>query len=190
MIGNIGYIIIGRVFALEKSIDKGKVACFSGYRPHKFDFKLVGDEYKKFTTQLYNEIVKAIEGGFTVFIVGCAPGMDIISAELVIVAKEQYPDKEIKLICALPYSDFKNSKHFNPHWQKRYDNVMAHCDETVNVTNNHNWSKRCYSQRNEYMIDNSSLLICYSTGKAGGTETTIRYAVYKGITIVNIATKI
>jgi len=70
VIGNIDYVIIGRVFALEKSIDRGQVACFSGYRPHKFDFKLVGDEYKKFTTKLYNEIEKAIKSGFTVFMWG------------------------------------------------------------------------------------------------------------------------
>ena len=72
------------------------------YRPHKSDFPFTSDKYKKFTAKLYDEILKAIKNEFSRFMVRCAPRMDIISAELDIVAKEQNPDKDIKLICALP----------------------------------------------------------------------------------------
>jgi uncharacterized phage-like protein YoqJ len=168
------------------NLNKEKTACFSGYRPHKFDFPLSGDLYDKFTMRLLDEITRAIENGCDTMLVGMAPGFDIIAAELVVLAKRSYSEQDIKLICALPYANFKDSKHFDTHWRERYDSVMEHSYETINVTDRPNWMRGCYDKRNRFMVDNSSLLICHSTGKAGGTETTIKYAESKGLRIVNI----
>jgi uncharacterized phage-like protein YoqJ len=164
-----------------------KTACFSGYRPHKFDFPLSGGEYDKFTESIYKEISKAIENGYDTFITGMAPGFDIIAGELVIRAKRVYSEKNIKLVCALPYVLFKSSKHFDDVWRERYDGIMKHCYEVISTTNSIVQVADCYGIRNRFMVDNSALLICYSTGKRGGSENTIKYAQSKGITIINIA---
>ena len=171
----------------ENRENKEKTACFSGYRPHKFNFPLQGDENDKFVTSVYKEISNAVESGFDTFITGMAPGFDIIAGELVIMAKRSYPDKHITLIAALPYSNFKNSKHFDDYWHKRYDSLLEYCTFVVNTTKNANHTKGCYDIRNKFMVDSSSLLICYSTGKSGGSENTIAYAKKQGVRIENIA---
>ena len=171
--------------------NKEKTVSFSGYRPHKFDFSISGGrESDKFAVRLFDEIIKAIENDYNTFISGMAPGFDIIAAELVILAKRAYPEKEIKLICTLPFGDFKYSKHFDQHWRGRYDSVIDHCNKIINVTNSTIETIYCYSSRNKFMVDNCSQLICYHTGKSGGTESTIQYAESSGVEIVNIATLI
>jgi uncharacterized phage-like protein YoqJ len=170
----------------ETSKGKGKAVCFSGYRPQKFDFPMSGDEYDKFSKRLFDEIYKAVEDGCDTFMVGMAPGFDIIAAELVIHAKRAEPN--IKLICVLPFGNFKHSEHFDGHWRERYDSVMEHSHETINVTDKPDYSRGCYDKRNKFLVDGSSLVICYSTGKKGGTENTIEYANSKNVAVVNVAT--
>jgi len=169
--------------------NKEKTVCFSGYRPHKFEFPFSGgNEYDKLTMRLFDEITKAIENDYNTFISGMAPGFDIVAAELVILAKRAYPEKELRLVSALPYDNFKDSRHFDCHWRDRYDSVIDHCHKIINVTNSTIETIYCYSKRNKFMVDNCSQLICYHTGKSGGTERTIQYAKSRGVEIVNIAT--
>ena len=42
-------------------------------------------------------------------------------------------------------------------------------------------------KRNRYLVDHSSLCICYLTRQTGGTAYTFNYAKNKGIEIINIA---
>lgn len=167
--------------------NKETTVCFSGYRPQKFDFPLCGDRYEGFRAALLDEIKKAIDCGYTTHLVGMAPGFDVISCEASIEAKQLFPQSTIRLVCVLPYADFNQSSHFDAHWRKRYDQVLAHSDEIINITGNNGWSSGCYYARNRFMVDNSSLLICYSTGKAGGTEQTMEYARKNNVPIINIA---
>lgn len=167
--------------------NKSKTACFSGYRPHKFDFPLTSnDKYEKLMATTYNFIVDAIGAGYDTFLTGAAPGYDILCAELTQIAR-RVRHKATRIIYALPYENFSDAHHFDEDWQARYDFISANCQEIINVTNSLNETEGCYQRRNEFMVDNSSLLICYHTGKAGGTDNTIRYAKDKGLTIINVA---
>ena len=42
-------------------------------------------------------------------------------------------------------------------------------------------------KRNRYLVDNSSLCICYLTRQTGGTAYTVRYAESKGVTVLNLS---
>lgn len=171
-------------------IDRGKTVCFSGYRPHKFDFPLSNnDTYNKFNAVHINLIMDMIKNGYENFLFGGAPGYDIACAELIKITKKSVEDS-IKLICALPYSSFSNSKHFNKEWQDRYNAVIAVCDDIVNATGKDFRTSGCYQVRNRFMIDNSSKLICYHTGKSGGTANTILYAQAQKVTVINSASLI
>ena len=46
----------------------------------------------------------------------------------------------------------------------------------------------CYHERNRYMVDNSSKLICYYDGSGGGTGYTVEYVKKRSIQIVNLCT--
>lgn len=168
-------------------LDKHKAVSFSGYRPHKFEFPLSGnDRYEKLVEVNLNAIMKAIQIGYHSFIVGGAPGYDILCAEMIRLARHTTQQK-VSMIFALPYADFKNSNHFDDYWRSRYDSIIKDCDHIINVTGKDHETRGCYQRRNKYMIDNSTLLICYHTGKKGGTANTIQYAESKGTIIKNIA---
>lgn len=49
-----------------------------------------------------------------------------------------------------------------------YDDILGRADKITLVQKS--YDEKCYQKRNEYMIDNSSLLIACFDGKAGGTK--------------------
>lgn len=116
--------------------------------------------------------MQAVEAGYTNAIFGGAPGFDIISAEL-IRATKMTASNEIKIICALPYNGFNNSRHFNEGWKLRYESMIKDCDHVINVTGKDYEIYGCYQNRNKYMVNNSSRLICYHTDIKGGTANTV-----------------
>ena len=50
-----------------------------------------------------------------------------------------------------------------------------------------NYFSGCFSVRNRFMVDSSSLLICYFDGQAGGTAQTVHYAQGSGLHIINLS---
>lgn len=51
----------------------------------------------------------------------------------------------------------------------------------------HTFFSGCFSVRNRFMVDSSSLLICYFDGQAGGTAQTVHYAQSSGLHIINLS---
>jgi len=126
------------------------------------------------------EIEKAIQSGYTTFLCGMALGFDMICAEIVLELKKKYPN--IRLIGAIPC---KNQYDRWPQAQidryrklvKQLDGVRCIYDEYVDG---------CMIERNEYMLNNSSLVIALYNGLGGGTKSTIDKAKKKGIDVVVI----
>lgn len=149
-------------------IDK-KIACaFSGHRilPKDFD----KEELKK---AVYN----AINDGFSTFLVGMAIGFDALCFK---VLEETRKEKDIKIIACVPCRD--QSKYFNKSQKKEYDRMLAAADEVIYLAEN--YFEGCMQIRNEFMVDNSSMLICFLLSPYGGTYSTIKYAAEKGLNIV------
>ena len=65
-----------------------------------------------------------------------------------------------------------------------YDRIKKLADEVI-YTSEEN-KKGCMHKRNRYLVDNSSLCICYITRKSGGTAYTVKYAQNNGMTVVNV----
>ena len=155
-------------------------ASFSGYRSEKLpDF---GDEtafsIDTLKSDLHNAIVQAISHGYNTFLVGMAEGFDMFAAEAVISIKAK--NENIKLIAIVPFDDGRERS-------ERYQSIIAQTDDVITLAQE--YSRGSYYARNEYMGDNSSLLICYYDGRYGGTEYTVEYAKKKGVTVTNIAPK-
>ena len=73
--------------------------CFTGHRPEKIS--ATDDEVKAW---LEEKIDQAIADGYTTFISGCAMGVDLWAAEIVLRLKEENPD--IHLIACTPWPGF------------------------------------------------------------------------------------
>lgn len=145
-------------------MDKEYTCCVTGHRD------IPADKIQYVQMQLRQELLQAIQSGYTHFISGFAAGVDLIFAGIVADLKREYP---ITLEAAIPYPGRMNTP------DEVFQCLLKECDIVKVHTD---WySKSCYMVRNRYMIDCSALVIAVHDGrKSGGTAATIRYANRKG----------
>lgn len=158
-----------------EEIKREASCCFTGHRPEKLNMS-----EKEVRERLEKAIKDAIDKGFCVFYSGMARGVDMWAAEAVL--KEREKDSRIKLVCASPYENFESRWSFFE--KRRYASIMKKADEVVFVCAH--YSKACFQIRNCYMVDRASRVIAAYNGESGGTKNTIRYAMQKGVEVVNI----
>lgn len=168
--------------SIENTV-KEKTCCFSGYRPHKFNFELRRNEpqYIQLENNIINAVVTSIEQGYDTFLCGGAMGFDLLCGEMVLLIKERFP--HIKLICVIPYKG--QSKGFSVEWKERYEYVTEHCDHVHKIAEE--YTRGCFHIRNFEMIYSSSRLITYFTGRPGGTANTMAIAQREKLDIINVA---
>lgn len=164
-------------------IEKSKTVCFSGHRTKKLPQS--PDKLCELEQKVYFEIDKAVNDGFDTFIMGACEGFDLICARQVIIRQKVIklgdPHK-IKLIAAIPYEE--QAKDWTENLRDIYYNTLAQCDETIMV--NIRYKRGCYFERNRFMVDNSSRLICYCNNEISGTKYTLDYAKKQGLEIINL----
>lgn len=160
-----------------------KVCCFTGHRPQKLSFGFNEEDGR--CVQLKQAIMEQTEKlitqcGVTHFIVGMALGVDIYSAEIVLLLKEKYP--QITLECAIP-CETQCEKWSEP-MRDRYFYIVMSCDEETMLQRH--YTKDCMQKRNQYMVDKSDYVIAVWNGKPSGTGNTVHYAESKGKTVIRI----
>ena len=145
-----------------------ETACFSGYRAEKLPFSVRDEnqEYDKFLWSLSSVIRKSAEKGYRIFYTGGCTGFDILAGEMLLGMKEEFP--EIQLIAVLPFEEQANT--WGEFWREKYFTLLEHCDDVITL-------------QPRYMVDRSSLLICYYDGKTGGTQSTVAYAEKLGLEV-------
>lgn len=159
---------------MDESEKRKTRVCFTGHRPEK----IITPEHV-IKEKLKEEIIKAINEGYFVFISGMARGVDIWAAEIVLHLRSN--GYEIKLICAVPYEGFE--KNWNNKWQKRYHKVIAEADFIKCISPC--YSQNCFQARNEWMVNHSTKIIAVYNGKRSGTQNTLVYA-YKKALIISV----
>ena len=160
----------------ENYIDtKSITCCFTGHR------KLPKDNYPTIKSNLRIAVVNYIEKGYRFFETGGALGFDTLAAQTILELKENY--SQIKLILILPCITQTKS------WLKddiyEYERIKELADEVIYTSKE--YTKGCMHIRNRYLVDHSSLCICYLTESKGGTAYTVKYAESKGVRVINIA---
>lgn len=156
---------------------KPKTACcFSGHR------KIPAQIQASLRQRLIDGIVYLYSNmNITTFYTGGALGFDTLAAEAVIECRKQYPD--IRLLIIVPCAD--QAAKWPMDDQIRYEHTKEAADEVVCLAE-HYWSG-CMHQRNQYLVDQSSVCICYLTEAVGGTAYTVNYARKQGLKIYNLA---
>ncbi|MGD9678732.1 MAG: SLOG family protein [Vulcanibacillus sp.] len=163
--------------------DRNKTLCFSGHRTEKLPKNK--EEFTNLLQNLHIEIDKAISEGYNTFMFGACYGFDLICAEQVLICKQiiRYTDSiSIKLIAVVPFED--QAARWKEQDRDKYFDILPKCDEVITLNKHFNTS--CYHERNRYMVNNSSKLICYYDGSDGGTRYTVGYAKKQQIQIVNL----
>ena len=124
---------------------------------------------------LYYEIHESINQGYDTFIIGGARGIDLWASEFIMQMK--YQGKDINLVVALPYKGFGANYSGSDLFFR--GNAIKTASQVINVSEE--YSKSCFSKRNQFMIDHSSRLIAVVSDYKSGTGQTIRYADKAGI---------
>ncbi len=116
---------------------------------------------------------------------GACYGFDLLTAGLVLEKKKLIPfDNPVKLrlIAAVPYEE--QAAEWTEADRDIYYDTLALCDEVVTL--NTRYRRGCFHERNRWMVDRASRLVCYHDGSASGTGYTVLYAQKKGLEIVNL----
>ena len=138
---------------------RSHTCCFSGYRPEKMPFRTNDpDAVQALEAALDRAVEHAVSQGYHTFLSGMAAGF-------------------------VPHDH--QSDRFPPSWKKRYNVCLVNSDAVRVFASN--YFSGCFSVRNRFMVDSSSLLICYFDGQAGGTAQTVHYAQGSGLRIINLS---
>ncbi|MNH75645.1 hypothetical protein D3C73_278950 [compost metagenome] len=174
-----------------------KSVCFTGHRPNKLGdcYSLTGDQSKYIKNKLKPILIDLIENeGIERFISGGAIGFDQIAFWTVNgLKKTYYPD--IKNIVAVPFRNqaIKWSDRETQQWYKR---MLETADEVIYVDELHeyrvdgviagDYHVAKMQKRDEYMVDNSRIVVAAHDGSKGGTGNCVRYARKAGKTIYTL----
>jgi len=166
---------VTEVILMTEAEKRTRRVCFTGHRPEK----LMRSEID-ILMELEAEIRRAVADGFTTFISGMAPGVDIWAAEIVLRIRDE--GAPIKLICASPFEGFE--KRWSPYWSSKYTAIMVRADLVRYICPG--YSKPCFQIRNEWMVNRSARVIAVFNGEPSGTRNTIVYANRVGVPVVTI----
>jgi len=118
-----------------------------------------------------------VQSGFVHFITGLSRGIDFDAALYVLELKKENPG--LILECAIPF--LAQSDGWFAADKKIYEYIKSKAD--INTVLQKEYTKNCYQKRNEYMVDNSSLVIAVYGGTQSGTKNCIGYARQCGVKI-------
>ena len=150
-----------------------KACCFTGHRA------LPGEELGALTEWLEREICRLLEQGCTDFYVGGALGFDTLAAETVLRLRQRFP--QLRLLLIVPCAT--QADRWSARNQQRYRAIREAADEVTVLSKT--YTAGCMHRRNRYMVDHSSVCLCYLRTARGGTAYTVRYARGHGCEVRN-----
>jgi len=154
---------------------RARTACFTGHR------KIPVKQYDAIYERLKATIVSLIERNYRFFGAGGAIGFDTMAAQAVLAIRNQYP--HIRLILVLPCRS--QAEKWSEYDRAVYEHIKAQADKVVYTVQE--YTKNCMYLRNQHLVDNSNVCICYLTEGTGGTAYTVSYARMQGLEVINIA---
>ena len=129
--------------------------------------------------KLKSVFLTLIDGGYDTFLVGMAIGFDTICFG---VLEQIRKENKIQIIACVPCKT--QSYKYNRKQKEEYDRMLSVADEVLLISEE--YSSTCMQKRNKFMVDNSSVVVAYLNRDYGGTANTVKYANYKGISVIKI----
>ncbi|MBQ3115928.1 MAG: DUF1273 family protein [Clostridia bacterium] len=154
----------------ELFINRARACAFTGHRKLTEDFSI---------DKLKQTIERLIEGGFNTFLVGMALGFDTECFKVLEGIREK---KEIKIIACIPCES--QADRFSLKNKKEWQRMIDSADERVYISKE--YTATCMQKRNEYMVDNCSVLVSFLRQEKSGTANTVKYAVKKQVMIIKL----
>ena len=116
------------------------------------------------------------------FISGLAPGIEILSAELVIDMRKSSPDLQLECVEAYEYQGYYH--HRRQIDLARYKNVMAECDKRTVLFERYQLD--CESAHRKYMVDSSDYIVAVWDRLPGDHIGIVPYALTQKRSIIRL----
>lgn len=159
---------------------------FTGHRPNRlpFGYNELHPDCMSLKRILTTQILQLSQNGVDTFYTGCAIGVDLISAEIVLTLRNKgYP---IKLHCVLPCRN--QAERWTQSYQYRHKDVLKKADSVIVIREQ--YTPDCMLERDRYLVDHSEYIVAVFDGiRKGGTFYTINYAEKKKRNIILINPK-
>lgn len=142
---------------MNRGFIREKTVCFAGHQNEKLP---KGEALEQLRIKLSREIEKAIQNGYDTFLFGGTQGWGLMAAGEVVKKKTLIDfnnPRYIRLIAVIPYEEQAVKYSLTDH--ELYYKIMSKCDEVITLNTRYN--SRCYAQRDQYMAEHSSRVICY-----------------------------
>ena len=153
---------------------RSKTCCFTGHRD------IPPGEEQKILTRLGHHLFPVFSGGVLYFGVGGAQGFDMLAAEYILDLRDRHKQR-IRIVSVLPFPEYRAE------WPeedfKRQEEIIRRSDKVVYVCPSE--EKGAYLARDRKLVDESAYCISYCHRLTGGTAYTVRYALGKGIPVLN-----
>jgi uncharacterized phage-like protein YoqJ len=111
-----------------------------------------------------------------------ARGFDLAAGECILDLRNKFPDME--LVCVIPF--YGQEQSFSKSDRERFRRLTELANDVILLS--HEYHIGAYHSRNNFMVNNSSAVISYYNGSAGGTHYTLHRAAKHGLRIINICT--
>ena len=151
-------------------INKARACAVTGHRILQKDFN---------KNALKELLKKVVEKDFNIFLVGMAIGFDTACFQ---VLEEIRKDKDIKIIACVPCKN--QDVRFNLEQQAEYKRMLSVADSVIILSEE--YTPSCMQKRNQFMVDNASVLISYLRRNYGGTYKTCEYALKHNVPIIEV----
>lgn len=164
-------------------MDREKTCCITGPFPENLPFGY--DENAEKCTALKqilkDEIKRQIKEGISNFVTGVNIGVELLGAETVLEAKQEFP--EITLTSVIPFE--AQASEWPEPLRDRYFSVLEQSDVVNTVQPRFN--DMCAHNTREYLTDSSSVLIAVWNGTEGNeTDAIMKSANREGNTVIII----
>lgn len=118
--------------------------------------------------------------GFRVFLSGMGVGFGMIAAQVVVEFKKQHDD--VKLYAVIPFQG--QELRYPDQDRLLYHQIFDQVDDSILVDDN--YSADSYFRQNDFLVDNSSQIICYCAAGEPQTEYLEDVANKNGVCITNL----
>lgn len=131
--------------------------------------RIIGGDFDQ--EKLKNELAQIVESGYSIFLTGMAKGFDTLCFQTLQSLKKDYP--QIKICAVIPCAD--QSKYYSAKEKADYAQMLEQAD--FFAKEDRPYFRGCMLLRNDFLVENSSLLYAYFNGeKKGGTYYTVKKA--------------
>jgi uncharacterized phage-like protein YoqJ len=182
-----------------------KRVCFTGHRPDKIggydrNNPLSSKIRESLEDLLWDMVLNTDEKEF-IFTFGGALGIDQMAYDVVETVRNgmliPFPDVKISLVVAVPFQ--RQCSNWKEEDRIRYSGQLSRADMVVYVDTLYKYKipgqvEDAYyiekmQKRNEFMVNNSDVVIAVWDGSSGGTGNCVKYAERKGKEIIKINPK-